>query len=84
MQAEGGNPFARLSLPEAILRLRQGVGRLIRRKDDRGVVVLMDPRLGTKSYAPAILSSLPVMARRVSSADDAAGSAADWFETGSM
>ena len=84
MQAEGGNPFARLSLPEAILRLRQGVGRLIRRKDDRGVVVLMDPRLGSKSYARAILSSLPVMARHVSSADDAAGSAADWFETGSM
>ena len=84
MQAEGGNPFTRLSLPEAILRLRQGVGRLIRRKDDRGVVVLMDPRLGTKSYAPAVLSSLPVKARHVSSAGDAAGSAADWFETEDM
>ncbi len=84
MQAEGGNPFARLSLPEAILRLRQGVGRLIRRKDDRGVVVLMDPRLGTKSYAQAVLTSLPVMARQVSSAGEVAGFAADWFETGSM
>jgi len=84
MQAEGENPFTRLSLPEAILRLRQGVGRLIRRKDDRGVVVLMDPRLGTKSYASAVLSSLPVTARRVSSADDAAGSAADWFIKGAM
>jgi ATP-dependent DNA helicase DinG len=79
MQAEGGNPFTRLSLPEAILRLRQGVGRLIRRKDDRGVAVLMDPRLGKKSYAPAVLSSLPVKARRISSAGEAADSAAEWF-----
>ena len=84
MLAEGGNPFTRLSLPEAILRLRQGVGRLIRRKDDRGVAVLMDPRLGTKSYAQTVLSSLPVQARQVSSAGDAADSAADWFETGGM
>lgn len=82
MQAAGGNPFTRLSLPEAILRLRQGVGRLIRRKDDRGVAVLMDPRLGTKRYAATVLSSLPVKARLVSSADDAAGSAADWFDGG--
>ncbi len=84
MQADGGNPFTMLSLPEAILRLRQGVGRLIRRKDDRGVVVLMDPRLGTKSYAPAVLSSLPVKAKQVSSIGDAAGSAAGWFEKKGM
>lgn len=84
MQAEGGNPFTRLSLPEAILRLRQGVGRLIRRKDDRGVAVLMDPRLGTKSYARAVLSSLPVMAKHVSSVGEAAGSAAGWFEGDGM
>ena len=80
MQAAGGNPFTRLSLPEAILRLRQGVGRLIRRKDDRGVAVLMDPRLGTKRYAATVLSSLPVRSRHVPSAKEVAGSAADWFE----
>jgi ATP-dependent DNA helicase DinG len=80
MQAAGENPFTRLSLPEAVLRLRQGVGRLIRRKDDLGVAVLMDPRLGTKSYARTVLSALPVKARHISSAAEAAGSAADWFE----
>lgn len=84
MQADGGNPFTRLSLPEAILRLRQGVGRLIRRKDDRGVAILMDPRLGTKKYAQTVLSALPVKARHVSSAGDVAGSAAGWFETKDM
>jgi Rad3-related DNA helicase len=84
MEASGENPFTCLSLPEAILKLRQGVGRLIRRKDDRGVVVLMDPRLSVKSYAPAVLSSLPVTARCVSSPEAAALSAADWFEEGGM
>ncbi len=82
MRAAGENPFTRLSLPEAILRLRQGVGRLIRRKDDRGVVILMDPRLGTKSYAHAVLSSLPATVRHVRSEDEAADSAAAWFEMG--
>jgi len=81
MLAAGENPFTRLSLPEAILRLRQGVGRLIRRKDDRGVVVLMDPRLGTKSYAPAVLSSLPVTVRLVRSEGEAAESASAWFDS---
>jgi Rad3-related DNA helicase len=81
MEAAGENPFVKLSLPEAILRLRQGVGRLIRRKDDRGVAVLMDPRLGTKSYAPAVLSSLPVAARHVPTAGEAAAAAAEWFDS---
>jgi ATP-dependent DNA helicase DinG len=80
MEADGINPFTALSLPEAILKLRQGVGRLIRRKKDRGVAVLMDPRLGSKSYAPAVLSSLPVPTRFVSSAAEAASLALDWFE----
>jgi ATP-dependent DNA helicase DinG len=79
MEAAGLNPFARLSLPEAILRLRQGVGRLIRRKDDRGVAVLMDPRLGTRSYARTVLSSLPVESVHVETVEEAARSAAEWF-----
>lgn len=53
------NPFGQYALPEAILRLRQGFGRLIRSKTDRGVVVILDKRILTKSYGRAFLDSLP-------------------------
>jgi len=52
-------PFGQYALPEAILRLRQGFGRLIRSKTDRGVVVILDKRILTKSYGRAFLDSLP-------------------------
>ncbi len=52
-------PFSQYALPDAILRLRQGFGRLIRSKTDRGVVVIMDKRIQTKSYGRAFLDSLP-------------------------
>jgi DNA polymerase-3 subunit epsilon/ATP-dependent DNA helicase DinG len=52
-------PFSQYALPEAILRLRQGFGRLIRSKTDRGVVVILDKRIQTKSYGRAFLDSLP-------------------------
>ncbi len=52
-------PFTQYALPEAILRLRQGFGRLIRSKTDRGVVVILDKRIQTKSYGRAFLDSLP-------------------------
>jgi len=52
-------PFTQYALPEAILRLRQGFGRLIRSKADRGVVVILDKRIQTKSYGRAFLDSLP-------------------------
>ena len=51
--------FAEYSLPEAILKLRQGVGRLIRTKQDTGIVVILDPRIFTKSYGRAFLNALP-------------------------
>jgi len=53
------NPFAEYAIPETILRFRQGFGRLIRTKTDRGVVVVLDKRLQTKSYGPMFLDSLP-------------------------
>jgi ATP-dependent DNA helicase DinG len=53
------NPFAEYSVPETILRFRQGFGRLIRTKTDRGVVVVLDKRVLTKSYGPMFLNSLP-------------------------
>ena len=59
IEAEGGDPFSEYSLPEAILKLRQGVGRLIRTKTDSGIVVILDPRILTKSYGNAFLRALP-------------------------
>jgi ATP-dependent DNA helicase DinG len=59
VKAQGGEPFKDLSLPEAVLRLKQGFGRLIRHSGDRGWFVLLDPRVLTKSYGRAFLRSLP-------------------------
>ena len=59
----GGNPFYQYTLPEAILALKQGVGRLIRDVNDRGVLVICDPRLVAKSYGRVFLNSLPGMKR---------------------
>jgi ATP-dependent DNA helicase DinG len=59
LQERDPQSFANYSLPKAILDLRQGFGRLIRRRSDRGVVVIFDTRLFTKSYGAEVLSSLP-------------------------
>jgi len=60
-EEEGLDWFGSLYLPEAILRFRQGFGRLIRTEDDRGVVVVLDPRLTQKRYGARFLESLPGM-----------------------
>lgn len=57
----GCSPFSDFQLPQAITALRQGVGRLIRDVDDRGLLMLCDPRLRGKSYGRRVLSSLPQM-----------------------
>ncbi len=62
LESQGGNAFRDYQLPEAVLTLKQGVGRLIRSEDDRGVVVICDPRLRGRSYGRVFLSSLPPMA----------------------
>ena len=59
IEARGGDPFTEYSLPEAILKLRQGVGRLIRTKTDRGIVVILDNRIVSKPYGRSFLSALP-------------------------
>ena len=59
IRARGGNPFVEYQLPEAVLKLKQGFGRLIRTKDDTGMVVILDPRVRTKPYGSLFLSSLP-------------------------
>ncbi len=61
LRARGGNPFSELQLPQAILQLKQGAGRLIRDATDRGVLVLCDPRLFTRSYGRLVRESLPPM-----------------------
>lgn len=59
IEARGGDPFSEYSLPEAILKLRQGVGRLIRTATDEGIIVLLDNRIVTKGYGRAFLKALP-------------------------
>ena len=59
IRAAGGNPFRDYQLPEAILKLKQGFGRLIRTRRDRGMVVILDPRVRTKPYGRMFLASLP-------------------------
>ena len=59
IEAEGGRPFERYSLPEAILKLRQGVGRLIRARSDTGTIVILDSRILSKPYGRAFLRALP-------------------------
>ncbi len=59
IRAAGGNPFRDYQLPEAILKLKQGFGRLIRTRRDQGIVVILDPRVRTKPYGRMFLASLP-------------------------
>src|SRR6266700_2335703 len=59
IEERGGDPFTEYSLPEAILKLRQGVGRLIRTKSDTGMVVILDHRIVTRPYGRAFLQALP-------------------------
>jgi ATP-dependent DNA helicase DinG len=61
IRREGGNGFAEHQLPQAVLAMKQGAGRLLRDQDDYGVIVLCDPRLSSKSYGRTFLASLEPM-----------------------
>ncbi|HLF31611.1 MAG TPA: ATP-dependent DNA helicase [Xanthomonadales bacterium] len=61
LRRAGGNPFMQLFLPEAVIALKQGAGRLIRDVNDQGVLVICDPRIRTRSYGRIFLDSLPPM-----------------------
>jgi ATP-dependent DNA helicase DinG len=76
---EGGDPFRDLMLPEAILRFRQGVGRLIRTATDRGAVVVADPRIVRSWYGEKFQAALPTPPRVVRSGDEAAALLTRWF-----
>ena len=68
IEASGGHAFTELALPEAVMKLRQGFGRLIRRTTDRGIVVITDVRVLTRPYGELFLRSLPETQRSFSSA----------------
>jgi ATP-dependent DNA helicase DinG len=67
IEKRGGNAFWELALPDAIIRLRQGFGRLMRRQDDYGAVLILDPRIVRKAYGRYFLDSLPKTRTVVSS-----------------
>nr|WP_301003416.1 ATP-dependent DNA helicase [Pseudoalteromonas sp.] len=69
-QMQGMDPFAHIQLPQAVIALKQGVGRLIRDNKDKGVLVICDNRLVTRQYGQVFLKSLPPM-RRTRSLEDA-------------
>jgi ATP-dependent DNA helicase DinG len=61
IRKQGGNPFRDYQLPQAVIELKQGVGRLIRDVNDSGVLVICDPRIKGRSYGRIFLNSLPKM-----------------------
>ena len=69
LRRSGRNPFNEYQLPEAIMLIKQGVGRLIRDETDRGVLMILDERVLTKPYGKLVLSSLPPFARTRSEAE---------------
>jgi ATP-dependent DNA helicase DinG len=66
----GGDPFAEYMVPHAALRLKQGFGRLIRSKTDRGAIVIADPRVVSKSYGATLMRALPPARRILSGWDE--------------
>lgn len=80
LEARGLDPFWSYDLPEAVMRLKQGFGRLIRARGDRGVVVVLDPRIVRASYARAFLDSLPVEVKALDGIEAVASAAAEWFK----
>jgi len=81
-EEEGGSGFRDVLLPEAVLRFRQGVGRLVRRATDRGVVILADPRCLTRSYGSVFRAALPVALGRATSVEDAVRQAVEFLGEG--
>ena len=76
---EGGSSFRDYALPEAVIKFRQGFGRLIRTKRDRGVVVVTDPRLVTKSYGAVFRKSIPATVHTVAELPDLLARVSDFM-----
>ncbi|MGI8843873.1 MAG: helicase C-terminal domain-containing protein [Gemmatimonadaceae bacterium] len=82
IEARGGDSFREYMLPHATLRLKQGFGRLIRTRTDRGVVVLCDPRVISKSYGRAMLEALPPASQMIMPWADAQSALRKFFQPG--
>lgn len=80
IERNGGSSFRDYALPEAVIRFRQGFGRLIRTKSDRGVVVVTDPRLVTKSYGATFRKSIPTTVHTVCELNDLFGRIGEFFK----
>ena len=76
---EGGSSFRDYALPEAVIRFRQGFGRLVRTQTDRGVVVVTDPRLVTKNYGAVFRKSIPATVHTVTDLPDLLQRVVDFF-----
>ncbi len=70
IRTRGGNPFVEYQVPEAVIKLKQGFGRLIRSRTDTGMVVILDPRVLTKPYGRTFLASLPACPLVVEECDE--------------
>ena len=79
VMARGGSAFDDYALPQAVIKLRQGFGRLIRSHEDSGVVVVTDSRLVRKSYGEVFLGSLPPARQVIGTTDEVLGAVARWF-----
>jgi len=70
IREEGGDPFGSYQIPRAALSLKQGFGRLIRSRKDRGVVAILDGRITRKNYGASLIASLPESCPRTFTLDD--------------
>jgi ATP-dependent DNA helicase DinG len=82
MRRHGDDPFGDYVLPEAVLRFKQGFGRLIRSRTDRGTVLLLDSRLGERGYGAAFRKALPVAPETHSDAAVLVERVVGWLEGG--
>jgi DNA polymerase-3 subunit epsilon/ATP-dependent DNA helicase DinG len=79
LREDGGDPFRERSLPQAVLRFRQGFGRLIRRRTDRGVFVVLDPRIFRARYGEVFREALGVELKPLTSIEDLKKDVSLWF-----
>lgn len=81
VEREGGSSFRDYYLPEAVIKFRQGFGRLIRTKADRGIVVITDPRIVTKNYGAIFRHSIPATTHSVADVNELLSRVRDFFIT---
>jgi Rad3-related DNA helicase len=78
------DPFNEYGLPQAVLRFKQGFGRLIRSRTDRGVIVVLDRRITSRAYGATFLDALPACTRKIVPVRMMAENVAQWLATGSV